>query len=94
MYYWNDEAVENIQPVNDNKRKFTVKVYKSDGTKETYKDTAKIVVDVEKTDGITVLDMLDPDYTELKERIEALERRGIICRLKKLLKGLRLKREQ
>lgn len=74
MYYWNDEPIENIQPVNDTKRKFTVKVYKSDGAIETLKDVKRIVVDVDKTNGTTILDMLDPNYTELRERIENLEK--------------------
>ena len=73
MYYWNDEPIENIKPIDDNKRKFIVKVYKSDGIIETLKDVKRIVVDVDKMNGTTIVDMLDPDYTELKERIEKLE---------------------
>jgi hypothetical protein len=74
MYYWNDEPFENIKPIDDNKRKFTIKIYKSDGIIETLKDVKRIVVDVDKTNGTTIVDMLDPDYTELKERIENLEK--------------------
>lgn len=74
MYYGSDKVVENIQPVNDNKRKFTVKTYKSDGTEQTLKDVKKIVIDIEKVDSNMTINMLDPDYTELKERIENLEK--------------------
>lgn len=54
---------------------------KSDGTTETLKDVKRIVVDVEKTSGMTAMNMLDPDYTELKERIEKLEKRNIFKRI-------------
>lgn len=81
MYYWNDEPIENIKPIDDNKRKFKVRVYKSDGTTETLTDVKRIVVDVEKTSGMTAMNMLDPDYTELKERIEKLEKRSIFKRI-------------
>jgi hypothetical protein len=54
-------------------KEFEVRVHKSDGTIETLKDVKRIVVDVEKTSGITAMNILDPDYTELRERIEKLE---------------------
>lgn len=81
MYYWNDEPIENIKPIDDNKRKFTIKIYKSDDIIETLTDVKRIVVDVEKTSGTTIVDILDPDYTELKERIEKLEKRNIFKRI-------------
>jgi hypothetical protein len=79
--YYDNDVVETVQPVNDNKRKFTIKIYKSDGITETLENVKKIVIDVDKTNGTTIVDMLDPDYTELKERIEKLENRSIFKRI-------------
>jgi hypothetical protein len=76
MYYWDNETqtVKTCENIDDNERKFTIKIYKSDDIIETLKDVKRIVVDVDKTNGTTIVDMLDPDYTELKERIENLEK--------------------
>lgn len=75
-HYWNDEQVENIQPVvEDNKRKFTVKTYNSDNMQSTLTGVKRIVIDVEKTSGMTVINLLDPNYSELNKQIETLKER-------------------